>query len=75
MNQWSALVYGRTYEVDFRLIAMPEDFNDEDKKWALKYILGTTRSPEKLPEQPRWSLFKNDKYCVVGVTALPYLAC
>ena len=70
MNQWSALVYGRTYEVDFRLIAMPKDFNDEDKKWALKYILGTTRSPGKLPQQPCWSFFKNDKYCVVGVTCM-----
>ena len=69
-SKWSALVYGRTYEVDFRLIAMPEDFNNEDKKWALKYILGTTRSPEKLPQQPCWSFFKNDKYCVVGVTCM-----
>ena len=69
-NKWSALVYGRTYEVDFRLIAIPENFTNEDKKWALKYILGTTRSPEKLSEQPRWSLFKNEDYCVVGVTCM-----
>lgn len=70
MSKWSALVYGRTYEVDFRLIAMPKDFTKTDKDWAEKYILGTTKAPEKLPEYPRWSLFKNEKYCVIGVTAM-----
>jgi hypothetical protein len=70
MSKWSALVYGRTYEVDFRLIAMPKDFTKTDQDWAEKYILGTTKAPEKLPEHPRWSLFKNEKYCVVGVTAM-----
>lgn len=70
MSKWSALVYGRTYEVDFRLIAMPEIFTEQDKQWALKHILGTTRSPEKLSEQPRWSLFKNEHHCVIGVTCM-----
>jgi hypothetical protein len=69
-SKWAAIVYGRTYEVDFRLMAMPEDFTEEDKQWVLQYILGTTRLPEKLPGQPRWSLFKNDRYCVVGVTCM-----
>lgn len=70
MSKWSALVYSRTYEVDFRLIAMPEIFTEQVKQWALKHILGTTRSPEKLSEQPRWSLFKNEHYCVIGVTCM-----
>ncbi|MBD2459197.1 hypothetical protein H6G80_34820 [Nostoc sp. FACHB-87] len=70
MSKWSALVYSRTYEVDFRLIAMPEIFTEQDKQWALKHILGTTRSPEKLSEQPRWSLFKNEHYCIIGVTCM-----
>jgi hypothetical protein len=68
MSKWSALVYSRTYEVDFRLIAIPDYFNDEDKKWALNYILGTTRSTASLDLHPRWSLFKNERYCVIGVT-------
>lgn len=68
MSKWSAIVYSRTYEVDFRLIAIPDYFNDEDKKWALNYILGTTRSTGSLDIQPRWSLFKNEHYCVIGVT-------
>jgi hypothetical protein len=68
MSKWSAIVYSRTYEVDFRFIAIPEYFNDQDQEWALKYILGTTRSTGSLEIQPRWSLFKNDKYCVIGVT-------
>ncbi|MBD2134036.1 hypothetical protein H6F47_16755 [Sphaerospermopsis sp. FACHB-1094] len=69
-SKWAAIVYSRTYEVDFRLIGMPTGFNNEDKQWAEKYILGTTRLPEKLREQPRWSLFKNEHYCVIGVTCM-----
>ncbi|MBD2459194.1 hypothetical protein H6G80_34805 [Nostoc sp. FACHB-87] len=69
-SKWAAIVYSRTYEVDFRLIVMPTGFNNEDKQWAEKYILGTTRLPEKLREQPRWSLFKNEHYCVIGVTCM-----
>jgi len=68
MSKWSAIVYSRTYEVDFRLIAVPDYFNDEDQKWALNHILGTTRSTGSLDVQPRWSLFKNERYCVIGVT-------
>lgn len=68
MSKWSAIVYSRTYEVDFRLIVIPDYFNDEDEKWAKNYILGTTRSTGSLDVQPRWSLFKDDRYCVIGVT-------
>lgn len=69
-SKWAAIVYSRTYEVDFRLIVMPTGFNNEHKQWAEKYILGTTRLPEKLREKPRWSLFKNEHYCVIGVTCM-----
>ena len=69
-SKWAAIVYSRTYEVDFRFIVLPKAFTEKDKKWAEKYILGTTRLPEKLLEQPRWSLFKNERYCIVGVTCM-----
>ncbi len=70
--KWSALIYGRTYEVDFRLIAMPKDLFDaeEDRKWAENHILATTQIPEKLSGNPRWSLFTNDKYCVFATTCM-----
>lgn len=70
MSEWSAIVYGRTYEVDYRLIAIPEDFRNQEQKWALNYIKGTARTSEALPGRPRWSLFKNKDYCVVGVTCM-----
>lgn len=75
MSQWSALIYGRTYEVDFRMLAMPDYFSDRDKQWAIEYILATTDRPERLLNSPRWSLFNNGKYCAIGITcAVNYLA-
>jgi hypothetical protein len=70
MSKWSPLIYGRTYEVDFRLIAMPEYFDTEARKWVENYILATTQIPEKLPGNPRWSLFTNKNYCVVATTCM-----
>ncbi|MGF1676583.1 MAG: hypothetical protein ACFCUV_23330 [Rivularia sp. (in: cyanobacteria)] len=70
MSNWSALVYGRTYEVDFRLIAMPEYFDSDVKKWAENHILATTQIPEKLSGNPRWSLFTDGKYCVFATTCM-----
>ena len=68
--KWASIVYSRTYEVDFRLLAVPENFNANDKQWSLDYILATTRSAKELSEKPRWSLFNNSKYCVIGVTCM-----
>ncbi|TAG90731.1 MAG: hypothetical protein EAZ09_21795 [Oscillatoriales cyanobacterium] len=68
MCLWSIIVYGRTYEADYRLLAIPVDFTTEDVNWAKNYIKATTRKPEQLPGNPRWSLFKNQKHCVIGVT-------
>lgn len=70
MYKWAAVVYGRTYEVDFRFIAVPEGFTSEDRGWLWNHIRATLRSAEKLPGNPRWSLFANGRYCVVGVTCM-----
>ncbi len=70
MSKWSSIIYSRTYDTDFRLIAVPRDFKAGDEKWALKYILGTTRSSEKLPNHPIWSFFQNENHRVVGVTCM-----
>ncbi len=69
-QKWAAIVYGRSYYLDFRLIAIPRDFTAEDISWALAYILPTTRAASKLASHPRWSLFKNERYCIVGVTCM-----
>jgi hypothetical protein len=76
MYKWAPVIYGRTYEVDFRFITVPEadpeaeGFSSEDKDWLWHHIRATTRSAEKLPGNPRWSLFMNGRYCVVGVTCM-----
>jgi hypothetical protein len=70
MGLWSVIVYGRTKEADYRFLAIPDDFGEEEQDWARKYIRGTTVYPEKLPGSPRWSLFKNYKHCVFGVTCM-----
>jgi hypothetical protein len=67
-SRWTGLVYGRSYQIDFNSIATPEDFSDQDIQWALKYITATTRSADRLDGNPRWSLFKNENHCVIGVT-------
>lgn len=67
-NGWSPIIYGRTHEVDFRLLTIPEYFNKEDSNWAMKYILETTQMPEKLTELPRWSLVSDRDYYLFGVT-------
>ncbi|MFB2891581.1 hypothetical protein ACE1CI_01420 [Aerosakkonemataceae cyanobacterium BLCC-F50] len=71
-SKWAAMVYGRTYEVDFRFIATPKDFkyDENEKNWALNHILTTTRSASKLSGNARWSLFKNECHCVIGVTCM-----
>jgi hypothetical protein len=71
MSNWAPIVFGRTYEVDFRFIATPRDFTAQEQTWAEKHILVTTRSAEKLREEPlRWSVFKNEGICLIGVTCM-----
>ena len=69
-SKWAGIVYGRSYHLDFRLIAIPEDFTSEETNWALEYIIPTTRAASKLSNNPRWCLFKNKSYCIVGVTCM-----
>ena len=67
---WAAIVYGRTYHLDFRFITVPQDFALEDLNWASTHIIATTGQARNLAGSPRWSLFKNDRYCVMGVTCM-----
>jgi hypothetical protein len=69
-HKWAGIVYGRSYNLDFRFIAVPEDFTHQEISWASEYILATTRNARKLTSHPRWSLFKNNSHCVVGVTCM-----
>ncbi|MBW4571208.1 MAG: DUF3169 family protein [Tolypothrix carrinoi HA7290-LM1] len=70
MSRWAVIVYGRTYEVDFRFLALPHDFNRAEQDWTMAHIQTMTRLAEDLPGKPRWAVFKNDKLCVVGVACM-----
>jgi hypothetical protein len=67
MSEWSPLIYGRTYEVDFRFLAVPYDFDTSRKEWALHYIRGMLQSPASLKKSSRWAIFSDDQHCVFGV--------
>ena len=69
-RQWAAIIYGRSYHLDFRFITVPDNFTGHDINWASQYILATTQQARNLADSPRWSLFKNDRYCIVGVTCM-----
>ena len=67
---WAAIVYGRTYHLDFRFITVPHDFTEQEINWASRYIVATTSKARNLAGSPRWSLFKNHHHCIVGVTCM-----
>lgn len=69
-RQWAAIVYGRSYHLDFRFITIPHDFTSPNITWAAQHILATTHQARNLAFNTRWSLFKNDSYCVVGITCM-----
>ncbi|OQW92332.1 MAG: hypothetical protein BWK78_01990 [Thiotrichaceae bacterium IS1] len=71
MLKWATIIYGRTYEVDFRLLVKPHDFNEETTEWAKDHILVAVRSEEELLKgRQRWTIFQNDNYRIVGVTCM-----
>lgn len=69
-QHWAAIVYGRSYHLDFRFITIPHNFTERDVGWASQHILATTYQARNLSDHPRWSLFKNNLYCVAGVTCM-----
>jgi hypothetical protein len=69
-QKWAAIVYGRSYHLDFRFITIPHDFTEQNVAWASQHILATTHQARNLSSHPRWSLFKNNVYCVAGVTCM-----
>lgn len=69
-EKWAAIVYGRSYHLDFRFITLPYNFTSKDTAWALEHILATTQQARNLSGSPRWSLFKQDDFCIVGVTCM-----
>jgi hypothetical protein len=69
-QHWAAIVYGRSYHLDFRFITIPYDFTAQEIAWVSPYIFATTQKARNLADSPRWSLFKNESHCVVGVTCM-----
>lgn len=69
-QKWATLIYGRSYHLDFRFITIPKDFTNHEIEWVSPYILATTQKARNIANFPRWSLFKNNSYCVIGVTCM-----
>lgn len=67
---WAPIVYGRSFHLDFRFITIPEDFGPEDLEWSTPYILATTHQARNLSKYPRWSLFRNNTHCIIGITCM-----
>lgn len=70
MANWASIVYGRTYEVDFRLLALPVDFTRSEQDWLVAHIQTMTRYPEELSSQPRWAVFRQHTLCVLLVACM-----
>lgn len=69
-HKWAAIIYGRSYHLDFRFITLPQDFTEQKKDWAAEYILATLSEANKLSDHPRWSLFKDESHCIIGLTCM-----
>ena len=65
--RWAAVVYGRTYQADFRFLETPVDFTRADRDWLADHVLGALGTPEHLRLGPRWCLARNGQHCLVGV--------
>lgn len=67
--EWAPIIHGRTAFIDFRpnLLAAPGYFRLEDARWAKRFILGTTAQSQHLEKGPRWAMFGNDAFLVVGM--------
>lgn len=69
----SVLIYGRTYEVDYRWLANPDDFTSEDLRSALEYIQAVNKAHHEhySGSPPRdlvsWLFWSNKRYCVFGI--------
>jgi hypothetical protein len=72
------IVFGRTYEVDFRFLVVPEDFQVphqvdfqlRNQDWLESHINTTMLLAEQLPGRPRWSIFKNHTHGIAGLTCM-----
>ena len=70
---WAPLVYGRTLNVDFRLLAIPEDTSREDIDWLQRMVNGAIVYPDALRNGHRWAVFKNERYCAFGLVCMAEL--
>jgi hypothetical protein len=70
MTKWSAIIYSPTYEVDFRFLAIPDDFDQDDREWVKRHIDLTMKDSTKLRNSPNWSILRNKKHFLLSVTCM-----
>ncbi len=68
--KWSPVVYGRTFKSDFRFLAVPRWYSDDDRLNTYSLILTTTALPERLAGGPIWVLHQRGRLRLFGVTCM-----
>ena len=67
MDHIAPLVHSRTFEIDFRFLAIPAGLDAETRAWVDHHLESAMVYPEKLRQRVRWVFFRNDTYVVFGV--------
>ena len=61
------VVYGRTYEVDFRYLALPERFEESSRRLMTPHVEAALVHPEKLRGSQRWVFIRDNEVQVAAV--------
>ena len=72
VTKWAPLVYGRTYEIDFRFLAKPDDFGKERENWSRGHISASLlfSTYDELRGHPRRVMFRDQDHCIVGISCM-----
>jgi len=67
MDHIAPLVHSRTFEIDFRFLAIPAGLDAETRAWVDRHLESAMVYPEKLRQRERWVFFRNETYVIFGV--------
>lgn len=64
------IIHSRTKYIDFRdrLLAVPNDYNEDDINWAQKYILSSTQDIDYQDNHIKSIIFNGQKHLIIGIT-------
>jgi hypothetical protein len=65
--KWAPIVYARTLDIDYRWIVVPDDFSDDEIRWAEAHVHAATRVPDRFRQEIRWVAVRGNCHFLVGV--------